>query len=48
MLDKNISVTNADYGKIIPEKRDEKQNCEIIFEVYRKRLKRKVENAAFE
>lgn len=35
-------------GKIISEKWDEDQNCEIIYEVYSKRLKRKVENSAFE
>jgi hypothetical protein len=35
-------------GKIILEKWDENQNCEIIYEVYSKRLKRKVENAVFD
>ena len=36
------------YGRIIYEKWDEDQNCEIIYEVSGKRLKRKVESAAFD
>ncbi len=34
-------------GKIISEKWDENQNCEIVYEVSGKRLKKKVMNAVF-